>query len=142
MLKKHQRLMPEETPLEELDPKQFTDQLKKLFLSGDRKQAAAKIWQLCRQYESADGPGKNVILDVFEAVFQPADWRPGAAYLHLVLSQAMPVFEPEKNPEQILRMAGILNVCAKDFILFGDYTSAAWAISQVEQMAGAGRSEY
>jgi HEAT repeat protein len=125
-----------EDPLPEaFDLNNIPEQLKKRFLEGAQKKAEALLKQLCDQYKTSDPAGKKDLLEVFEAVLQPADWRPGASYLNFILSHAMPLFEEESHPVNHQRAAGLLYHCAEDLILLGDYTPAAWVFDQVGHMA-------
>ncbi|MDA8403229.1 MAG: HEAT repeat domain-containing protein, partial [Desulfobacteraceae bacterium] len=113
------------------------EQLKKQFLSGDMSGAEALLAQVCDRYKASGPAGKKDLLDVFEAILHPADWRPGASYLNFILSHAMPLFEGEAHPESNRRASGLLYRCAEGLILFGDYTPASWVFDQVRHMAAA-----
>lgn len=121
---------------ESLDADAVAARIKKQFLSGDRKGAGALVQRLCDRYQARDASGKKDLMNVFEAILQPADWRPGAAYLNFMLSGLMPLFEGESHPESRRRIVGLLRHCAEEFILFGEYASAAWMFDQVQRMAG------
>ncbi|MFZ2920168.1 MAG: diguanylate cyclase [Desulfosalsimonadaceae bacterium] len=130
---------PEEDSIPEvLDFHDIPDQLKKRYLSGDMNGAGVLVQQLCDRYKASDQPGKKDLLDIFEAILQPPDWRPGASYLTFTLSHAMPLFEGEEHRESNRRAAALLYRCAEELILLGDYTPAAWVFDQIGHMAKAG----
>jgi len=132
---------------ESLDLNDIPNQLKKRFLAGDQKKAEGLLKQVCDRYKASDPSGKKDLLDVFDAILQPADWRPGASYLNFILSHAMPLFEGEAHPGSRQRVSGLLYHCAEDLILLGEYIPAAWVFDQVRSMAnaaegGLGRADF
>jgi len=86
----------------------FPDRLREFFLAGDRKSAEILLQKLCKKYKTMDDIGRKSMLDIFDVIIQPEDWRPSAVYLKFILTQAVPLFEGEVNSELNRRAGEIL----------------------------------
>ncbi len=126
---------PEETE-NELDINIFPDRVRELFLSGDRKSAGILLQKLCKKYKTMDEAGRKSKLDIFDVMIKPEDWRPSASYLKFILTQVIPLFEGEVNPELNRRAGEILFCCGEMFILFGEYTLGAWIFTKLQNFTG------
>jgi len=114
----------------------FPDRLREFFLAGDRKSAEILLQKLCKKYKTMDDIGRKSMLDIFDVIIQPEDWRPSAVYLKFILTQAVPLFEGEVNSELNRRAGEILFCCGEMFILFGEYSLAAWVFSKLREFVG------
>ena len=121
---------------EEFDIKSYPDRVRELFLSGDRKSAGAVLQELCLKYQTLDETARKSLLDIFDVMIKPPDWRPSASYLKFVLTPVLPLFEGEVNPELNRRAGEILFGCGEMFIFFGDYTLGAWIFSKLQNFSG------
>ncbi|MBC2715221.1 MAG: diguanylate cyclase [Desulfobacteraceae bacterium] len=126
---------PEETE-KEFDINGFPDRLRELFLSGDRSGAGILLQHLCDKYKVEDEPGRKSILDIFDTILKPEDWRPSASYLKFILTQAIPLFEGEVNSRLNSQAGELLQDCSKVFILFGEYTLGAWIFTKLRNLSG------
>jgi len=126
---------PDETE-DEFDISIFPDRLRDFFLSGDRKSAEILLQKLCKKYKTMDDIGRKSMLDIFDIIVKPEDWRPSAAYLKFILTQAAPLFEGEVNSELNRRAGEILFCCGEMFILFGEYSLAAWMFTILRGLTG------
>ena len=127
--------VPEETE-DEFDINIFPNRLRDFFLSGDRKSAETLLQTLCKKYKTMDDTGRKSMLDIFDKIVEPEDWRPSAAYLKFILTQAVSLFEGEVNSMLNRRAGEILFCCGEMFILFGEYSLAAWIFSKLREFAG------
>jgi len=124
----------------EFDINSFPDRVRDLFLSGDRKSAGILLQKLCKKYQIVDETGRNSLLEIFDVILKPEDWRPSASYFKFILTQAMPLFEDEGNSELKNRAGEILFCCGEMFILYGDYTLGAWIFTKLRNFSAAGNS--
>lgn len=132
----------EEASLNETtDWQMFPEHIKKAFLSGDRKRAVSLVRQLCLHYQRTDISEKSALLDAMADVLQPADWRPGPAYLNMVLGQVMQTLEGGKDYSDEKRWAAMLQGCGNALILAGEYASAAWVLERVQAMTNVALSD-
>jgi diguanylate cyclase (GGDEF)-like protein len=124
----------------EFDISSFPARVGELFLSGDRKNAGILLQRLCKKYETSDESDRKSLLDIFEVLVKPTDWRPGVSYLKFILNQASVLFEGEVNADLNRRAGEILFDCGEMFILYGDYALGAWIFSKLKKFSGAGSS--
>lgn len=132
-----EEIKPPEKPDEEFDVPGFPVRFRDLFLSGDLKEAERLLDNLCQTYKTRDDAGRKGLLDVFDAMTEPADWRPSAAYLKFILTQALPLFSGEVNPDLNRRAGEILFECAEKFILFGEYSLSNWVFDKLRNFSAA-----
>ncbi|MDA3896345.1 MAG: diguanylate cyclase [Desulfobacteraceae bacterium] len=132
-----EEVAPTEETDNEFDINLFPDRVRERFLSGDRKGAGVLLQTLCKKYQTLDEAGRNSLLDIFDVILKPEDWRPSASYLKFILTQAIPLFEGEVNPELKSRAGEILFCCGEMFILYGDYTLGAWIFSKLRNFSAA-----
>ncbi|MCD6585220.1 MAG: diguanylate cyclase [Desulfobacteraceae bacterium] len=119
----------------EFDINSFPNRVRELFLSGDRKEAGILIQKLCKKYKTMDEAGRKSLLDIFDVMIKPEDWRPSATYLKFILTQAIPLFEGEVNPE-LNRQAGEIIFCGGErFIFYGEYTLGAWIFTKLQNFS-------
>ncbi len=114
----------------------FPCRVREFFLSGDRKSAGVLLGKLCKKYKTMDEAGRKSMLDIFDVIIKPEDWRPSASYLKFILTQAIPLFEGEVNSELNRRAGEILFCCGEMFILYGDYTLGAWIFTKLRNFSG------
>lgn len=124
----------------EFDINRFPERVGELFLSGDRKAAGVLLQRLCNKYKTGSESDRKSLLDIFEVLVKPADWRPGVSYLKFILNQAIVLFEGEVNADLNRRAGEILFDCGEMFILYGDYALGAWVFSKLKKFSSTGSS--
>ena len=125
---------------EKLDIDTFPEQVRDLFLSGDRNGAAAQLHIFCDQYKIMDDTGRNRFLDIFDRMIHPLDWRPGVSYLKFILDQVIPLFDGEKSMDLNCRAGELLFDCGELFLLHGDYSLGTWIFVKLQKFSGTGAS--
>lgn len=121
-------VLPEEPSLEGM-PERMRD----LFLKGEMEAASALLAKLCDDYSTADASRRKWLLDLFDTVLNPGDWRPSADYIAFVLTPILPLFQDESDVDLIRHAAGLLTQSAEMFLLFGEYGLATWVFARLQQ---------
>ncbi len=130
-----EEIEPPEESENEFDINRFPNRVRELFLSGDRKGAGILLQKLCKKYKTMDEADRKSLLDIFDVIVRPEDWHPSAAYLKFILTQAIPLFEGEVNPEFNRQAAEIVFFCGERFILYGEYTLGAWIFTKLQNFS-------
>lgn len=107
--------------------------LRNMFLTGDFENARAVLDRLRENYKDSDETGKQSILDLFNAIINPDDWKPSAAFLKFVITPLMALLKSETVPERLNQAAGLCYQAAEAFILFGEYSLAAWVFTNIQE---------
>ena len=107
--------------------------LRDMFLTGDFENARAVLERLRENYKTADESGKQSILDLFDAIINPDDWKPSAAFLKFVITPLMDLLKTETAPERLNQAAGLCYQAAEAFIMFGEYSLAAWVFTNIQK---------
>ncbi len=130
-----------EAAVEDDDLDQMPERIRERYLTGDMADAEAILKRLCDAYRTADEGNRKAVIDVVEAVLNPSNWRPAAAYLRFALIPLLPLLQAEKNDVYIRRAFTLLNQCGVALILFGEYGLATWVfagVAQIQKNQGAG----
>lgn len=109
----------------------FPDRIRELFLGGNIREAEAAIQEMAESYKKSDIEGKVRIAVIFEAVLNPADWRPTAHFIKLVIKPVLDLLDAEKDPEPAELIYSLCHRSGQDLILFGDYTPASWIYTRL-----------
>lgn len=116
----------------ELD--QLPERLRRRYLMGDMPGAEAILKRVCDEYRMVDDERRETVMNIVEAILNPADWRPTAVYFRLVLNRLLPLLQDEKNDVFIQRTVSPLNQCGVALILYGEYGLATWVFAAVRRM--------
>ncbi len=120
--------MDDEWNLENLPAK-----LRDMFLTGKIDNARAILDRLCEDYKNMDTTGRQSIIDLFNAILNPVDWKPSAAFIKFIIAPLIDIFETETESELLNHTAPLCYQSAENFILFGEYPLAAWVFTSVRQ---------
>jgi len=124
-----------ETELQKQDEKPLENRLRDSFLKGDEKTAEALLEDLFTAYGNADIPGKKAILDRFETLLSPKEWKPGLKYMRMVCDRLYRIMEAETDATLLGRAADLLYSVSEKFILFSDYDWATRILSGIRGKA-------
>jgi len=118
---------------DELDLENLPAKLRDMFLTGDFDKARAILDRLCKDYKASDTPGRQAIIETFDAILNPADWKPSAAFIQFIIAPLVEIFETESEPAPLNQTAKLCHQAAENFILFGEYALAAWVFTNIRQ---------
>jgi len=118
---------------DDLDPETLPARLRDMFLTGEFDHAQAILDRLCADYKNSDASGKQAIIRLFDAILNPVDWKPSAAFIRFVLSSLLAIFETETEPDRLNDIAQLCYEAAKNFILFGEFSLAAWVTTHISR---------
>jgi hypothetical protein len=120
-------------PEDEIDPGTLPARLRDMFLTGDFDKARAILDRLCADYKNSDDPGRQAIIQIFDAILNPGDWKPSAAFIRFVITPLMEILDSDTEPQRLNDMARLCYLGAENFILFGEFALAAWVISHIRR---------
>jgi len=118
---------------DKIDPETLPARIRDMFLTGDFDNAQMILDRLCIEYKNADDPDKQAIIRLFEAILNPGDWKPSAAFIRFVITALMKIFDTETDPERLNDIARICYLATENFILFGEFALAAWVMVHIRR---------
>jgi diguanylate cyclase (GGDEF)-like protein len=97
-----------------------------LYLKGDIRGLEALFTWATAAYAGADEMKKFKIITLFDNFLFPANWHPNAAFIKLAANHVLTLLAAEDKPDLQDKLFELCHKAAKAFILFGEYTFAAW----------------
>lgn len=117
----------QEPAFQKLD--ELPEKARELYLKGDIRGLESMLGRAVETSLASDVQARQKTVDTFEKILFPEDWRPGAAFIKLVANHVMVLLQTEKKNAVLHKLFGLCHRIAGAFILFGEYTFAAWIIS-------------
>lgn len=108
---------------------ELPEKARELYLKGDIQGLENMLGRAVETCLASDVQARQRTVDVFEKTLFPDDWRPGAAFIKLVANHVIVLLETEKKNAVRHKLFGLCHRIASAFILFGEYTFAAWILS-------------
>lgn len=116
----------------EIDMDQLPGRIRDLFLTGAREKARELLTRLQKKYNNAEDSDKGRILELFDVMLAPPDWKPGAPFIQFVLTPLLEIFEMESRTHLVDQAAALGYRAATDLIGFGEYSLAAWVLTRIK----------
>lgn len=121
----------EAAPMEKTEPRDLPARLRDLFLTGDLEAARNLLAELQKTYTHGDEPSKHGVLERFDSLLTPGDWKPNAEFIQLVLTPVMELLQIETRPSLINEGARLGYKAVQEFIGFGEYRLATWVMTRI-----------
>ena len=129
----------EAATLEKTEPRDLPARLRDLFLTGNLEAARNLLAELQKNYTDGDEPSKHGVLEVFDTLLTPGDWKPNAEFIQLIITPVMELLQLETRPSLTNEAAKIGYKAVQEFIGFGEYRLATWVMTQIRSHPDAGR---
>jgi len=129
----------EAASLKKTEPRDLPARLRDLFLTGNLEAARNLLAELQKTYTSGDEPSKHGVLELFDTLLTPGDWKPNAEFIQLVITPIMELLQIETRPSLINEAAKLGYKAVQDFIGFGEYRLATWVMTQIRSHPDAHR---
>ncbi len=108
---------------------ELPEKARDLYLKGDIRGLESMLGRAVETCLASDVQTRQKTIDIFEKILFPDEWRPGAAFIKLVANHVIVVLETEKKNAVLHKLFGLCHRIAGAFILFGEYSFAAWILS-------------
>ena len=108
---------------------ELPEKARELYLKGDIQGLESMLGRAVETCLASDVQARQKTVDIFEKIIFPENWRPGAAFIKLVANHVIVMLETEKKNVVLHKLFGLCHRIAGAFILFGEYTFAAWILS-------------
>ncbi|MFW5902036.1 MAG: HEAT repeat domain-containing protein, partial [Thermodesulfobacteriota bacterium] len=125
--------------MEKPDPRDLPARLRDLFLTGNLETVRNLLADLQKAYTNGDEPAKHSVIEQFDALLTPGDWKPNAEFIQLVITPVMELLQIETRPALINEAARLGYKAVQEFIGFGEYRLATWVMAQIRSHPEGGR---
>jgi diguanylate cyclase (GGDEF)-like protein len=134
-------LSPSAAESEAIDPADLPARIRDMFLTGNLAPARRILRGLKEKYRNSDPAGRKAVLQTFDSLLTPGDWKPNAAFLYFVIEPVMELMAEESDPELVSHAAATGYKGVREFVWFGEYSLAAWVMAGINEHPQSSRIE-